>query len=51
MSDYDDLTKAKELIIDVGAYNKGRYRRLSEPYSQGFKQNPTQYVVIYWERV
>ena len=48
MSDYEDLTKGKELLIDVGAYNQGRYRRLSEPYVQGFKQNPTQYIVIYF---
>ena len=51
MSDYDDLTKAKELLIDVGAYNQGRYKRISEPFVQGFKQNPTQYIVLYWERV
>ena len=51
MSDYDDLTKAKELLIDVGAYNQGRYKRISEPFVQGFKQNPTQYIVLFWERV
>ena len=51
MSDYEKLTQAKELLVDVGKYNKGRYKRISEPYNQGFKQNPTQYVVIFWERV
>jgi len=51
MSDYEKLTQAKELLVDVGKYNKGRYKRISEPYNQGFKQNPTQYIVIFWERV
>ncbi len=51
MDDYEKLTKAKELLIDVGKYNQGRYKRISEPYNQGFKQNPTQYIVIFWERV
>ena len=51
MDDYAKLTKAKELLVDVGPHNKGRYKRISEPYNQGFKQNPTQYVVIFWERV
>ena len=51
MSDYVKLTRAKELLVDTGTYNKGRYNRISEPYVQGFKQNPTQYIVIFWERV
>ena len=51
MSDYVKLTRAKELLVDTGTYNKGRYKRISEPYVQGFKQNPTQYIVIFWERV
>ena len=51
MDDYAKLTKAKELLVDVGPHNKGRYKRISEPYNQGFKQNPTQYIVIFWERV
>ena len=51
MSDYVKLTRAKELLIDIGTHNKGRYKRISEPYTQGFKQNPTQYIVIFWERV
>ena len=51
MSDYADIAKAKELLVSVGAHNQGRYKRLSEPFPQGFKQNPTQYVVIFWERV
>tara|TARA_Y100000356_G_scaffold101340_1_gene86741 strand:+ start:1427 stop:1918 length:492 start_codon:yes stop_codon:yes gene_type:complete len=51
MSDYDDIIKAKELLVDVGSYRQGRYKRMSEPFVQGFKQNPTQYVVVYWERV
>ena len=51
MSDYAKITKAKELLVPVGAYNQGRYKRLSEPFPQGFKQNPTQYIVIFWERV
>ena len=51
MSDYAKITKAKELLVPVGAYNQGRYKRLSEPFPQGFKQNPTQYMVIFWERV
>ena len=51
MDDYEKLTKAKELLVDVGDANQGRYKRISEPYNQGFKQNPTQYVVIFWERV
>tara|TARA_R100000008_G_C3584317_1_gene170969 strand:+ start:1195 stop:1686 length:492 start_codon:yes stop_codon:yes gene_type:complete len=51
MSDYADIMKAKELLVSVGSQNQGRYKRISEPYPQGFKQNPTQYVVIFWERV
>ena len=51
MSDYVKLTRAKELLVDIGTHNKGRYKRISEPYVQGFKQNPTQYIVIFWERV
>ena len=51
MSDYVKLTRAKELLVDTGTYNKGRYKRISEPYVQGFKQNPTQYIVIFWDRV
>lgn len=51
MDDYEKLTKAKELLVDIGKYNQGRYKRITEPYNQGFKQNPTQYVVIFWERV
>jgi hypothetical protein len=51
MDDYEKLTKSKELLVDVGKHNQGRYKRISEPYNQGFKQNPTQYVVIFWERV
>ena len=50
MDDYVKLTRAKELLVDVGPHNKGRYKRISEPYNQGFKQNPTQYIVIFWER-
>lgn len=51
MSDYVKLTRAKEILVDIGTHNKGRYKRISEPYTQGFKQNPTQYIVIFWERV
>ena len=51
MSDYEKLTKAKELLVDIGTYNKMRYKRMGEPFIQGFKQNPVQYVVIFWERV
>ena len=51
MDDYKKLTSAKELLVDVGKHNQGRYKRLSEPYTQGFKQNPTQYIVIFWERI
>ena len=51
MNDYEKLVKAKELVVDVGDADKGRYKRISEPYNQGFKQNPTQYIVIFWERV
>ena len=51
MDDYKKLTNAKELLVDVGKHNEGRYKRISEPYNQGVKQNPTQYIVIFWERV
>mgnify|MGYP005831084013 FL=1 len=51
MDDYEKLTKAKELLVDIGKHSQGRYKRISEPYNQGFKQNPTQYVVIFWERI
>ena len=49
--DYEKITKAEELLVDVGKHNQGRYKRISEPYNQGFKQNSTQYIVIFWERV
>ena len=51
MDDYVKLSRAAELLVDVGSHNQGRYKRLSEPYTQGFKQNPTQYIVLFWERV
>ena len=51
MDDFEKITKAKELLVDIGKHDKGRYQRISEPYNQGFKQNPTQYVVIFWERI
>ena len=51
MSDYAKLTKAKELLVDIGSYNQMRYKRTGEPIPQGFKQNPTQYIVMFWERV
>ena len=51
MDDYAKIMKANELIVDVGKHNKARYKRLSEPFNQGFRQNPTQYVVVFWERV
>ena len=51
MSDYPKLMKAKELLVDIGSYNKMRYKRSGEPIPQGFKQNPTQYIVVFWERV
>ena len=51
MSDYPKLTKAKELLVDIGGHNHVRYKRLAEPFVQGFKQNPVQYVVIFWETV
>ena len=51
MSEYPKIVKAKELLVPVGKYDAGRYKRLSKPFSQGFKQNPTQYIVIFWERV
>jgi hypothetical protein len=51
MSDYAKLTKAKELLVDIGGHNQVRYKRLAEPFVQGFKQNPVQYVVIFWETV
>lgn len=51
MDDYEKIMMAKELLINVGDANQGRYKRISEPYNQGFKQNPTQYIVLFWERV
>jgi len=51
MDDYEKITKAKEILVDVGKYNKTRFKRINEPFVQGFKQNPTQYMVIFWERV
>ena len=51
MESYTKLTKAKELVIDIGTHKRTRYKRTGEPFVQGFKQNPVQYVVIFWERV
>ena len=51
MSDYVKIVRAKELLVDVGKYNKLRYKRAGEPFTQSLKQNPTQYAVVFWERV
>ena len=51
MSDYAKVTKAKELLVDVGKYNKLRFKRMGDPFVQSLKQNPTQYGVVFWERV
>lgn len=51
MSDYVKVVKAKELLVDVGKYNKMRFKRLGEPFTQSLQQNPTQYAVVFWERV
>ena len=51
MDDYEKIAKAKEILVDVGKHNQLRYKRSTEPFVQGFKQNPTQYMVIFWERV
>ena len=51
MSDYVKIVRAKELLVDVGKYNKLRYKRSGEPFTQSLKQNPTQYAVVFWERV
>ena len=45
------IVRAKELLVDVGKYNKLRYKRSGEPFTQSLKQNPTQYAVVFWERV
>ena len=46
-----DVMKAKEILIDIGKYGSGRYKRATEPFVQGFKQNNTQYGVCFWEQV
>ena len=51
MENYSKLTKAKELLVEIGTHKRTRYKRTGEPFVQGFKQNPVQYVVIFWERV
>ena len=51
MSDHVKVVRAKELLVDVGKYNRLRYKRLGEPFTQSLKQNPTQYAVVFWERV
>ena len=30
MDDYPKLTKAKELLVDVGSHNQGRYKRMTK---------------------
>ena len=30
---------------------KLRYKRMGEPFTQSLKQNPTQYAIVFWERV
>ena len=42
MSDYEKMKRANELIV---------YFPDSEEKATGFKQNPTQYVILFWKRV
>ena len=51
LDDMPDVMKAKEILIDIGKYGRGRYKRATEPFVQGFKQNNTQYGVCFWEQV
>jgi len=51
LDDMPDVMKAKEILIDIGKYDSGRYKRATEPFVQGFKQNNTQYGVCFWEQV
>jgi hypothetical protein len=51
MSDYDKLIRAKHIICYFqNSEEKVNLSRSGEGYPTGFKQNPTQYVVMFWER-
>ena len=51
MSDYNKLIRANHIICYFQeSEEKVKLSRSGEGYPTGFKQNPTQYVVILWER-
>ncbi len=54
MTDLDKINKAKYLcpIYDgIEKYDSSKFQKSGPSYPQGFKQNPTKYVVTFWNRV
>ena len=52
MSDYDKMIKANNLTVYFkDSEGNKTFTRWGEGYPQGFKQNPTQYIAMFWKRV
>ena len=52
MSDHSKLIKSNSLTVYFkDSEAKVSFTRWGEGYPQGFKQNPTQYVAMFWKRV
>jgi hypothetical protein len=54
MTDLPKIDMAKYLIPteygNISSYHTMKFTRLGASFPQGFKQNPTKYVVTFWER-
>jgi hypothetical protein len=54
MTDLPKIDKAKYLIPteygNIASYHTMKFTRSGASFPQGFKQNPTKYVVTFWER-
>jgi hypothetical protein len=55
MSDLGKIEKAKYLVPqnygNISNHHEMKFQRVGTSYPQGFKQNPTKYVVTFWEMV
>jgi hypothetical protein len=51
MDEYTKISRCEYMIPNydgIEKYSTKRFKRASEPYPQGFKQNPIKYVVTFW---
>ena len=52
MSDYEKMKKANKLIAYFpDSEEKASFTRMGEGFPMGFKQNPTQYITLFWRRI